>query len=390
MHSAQPADAALSRPLFVGGDGPEVAIKECLAIKGIVTRCGSRALAEGPVADENAAVVDALLARGCHIIGTANMHELAFGVTGVNAFLGTPVNAKWPDRIPGGSSSGSAALVAAGRCDFAVGTDTGGSVRMPACCCGVFGMKPTYGRISRAGAIPAESSLDCIGPFAATAKMLTKAMSLMDPSFAARPPATEFRLGRIAVSAEPQIVAAFERALAGVRAAEITLEHFEAAYEAGLVIINAEAADAFAALAHEDNGMDETVRARILAAEAGRLDADISRAEEIRLMFRSEVDHALEDCDALVLPTMPVVPPLLADAVDMRALIPLTALVRPFNLSGHPAITIPILTEDGLPAGVQLVGRIGGDEALCAIAEGLAATIDINPEAFAGDKRNGH
>lgn len=389
MQTERPADAALSRALRLGGDGPRVAIKECLAIAGLVTRCGSRAMAGDAPAGENAAVVDNLLESGCAIIGTANMHELAFGVTGINHFLGTPVNPKWSDRIPGGSSSGSAVLTAAGRCDFAVGTDTGGSVRMPACCCGVYGMKPTFGRISRKGAIPAESSLDCIGPFARSAEMLTKAMSLMDPTFKAEKPKSDFVLKRVATTADPEIAVAFEKALSAVPLEDVVLQHFDAAYGAGLTVINAEIAASFGELARENDEVDAIVRARILAAADNFSAEALAEAEAVREALRVEVDAALETADALVLPTMPVVPPTLEQSSDMRALLPLTAYVRPFNLTGHPAITMPVLTAGGLPAGIQLVGRMGGDEALCAVAEGLAGILFSETQDHAGDSNNG-
>lgn len=149
--------------LVIGVDGgPTVAVKDCLDIAGHVTRCGSAAYADAAPALTNSAVVDRLLEAGCRIVGKTRLHEIAYGMTGVNAYEGTPVNPRWPDRIPGGSSSGSAVAVAAGSVDFAIGTDTGGSVRQPAICCGVIGFKPTFGRVDRRGALPAVSSLDCI------------------------------------------------------------------------------------------------------------------------------------------------------------------------------------------------------------------------------------
>ncbi|MDP9632706.1 amidase [Ensifer sp. Root142] len=374
----QPQNSALSQTFRIGGDGLTVVIKECLSIRGLVTRCGCRALACGPSSSSNADVVDALIDNGCAIIGTANMHELAFGVTGVNDYLGTPLNPRWPDRIPGGSSSGSASLVAAGACDFAVGTDTGGSVRVPACCTGIFGMKPTYGRISRTGAIPAESSIDCIGPLAPTAAMLTRSMECMDPSFKRQDAAGPFRLVAVTVAASQEVQAAFDAALEGLVAASTPLEGLARAYQAGLVVINAEMARAFGDLARASEGLDPEVRSRILAAVDSFDSAALERAEEVRTLFQQEVDAALAHADALVLPTMPVVPPRLAEAGDMQALIPLTVLARPFNLSGHPAVTVPIRTAGGLPAGVQLIGRRGEDETLCAVTEWVAQQLKIN------------
>ena len=126
-------------------------------------------------------MVQALLDGGCRIIGKTSLHELAFGTTGINAWTGTPDNPLYPGRIPGGSSSGSATAVAAGLCDFSLGTDTGGSVRIPAACCGVFGLKPSFGRVSRRGVMPEQSTLDCVGPFARDMDMLIEAMGLIAP-----------------------------------------------------------------------------------------------------------------------------------------------------------------------------------------------------------------
>jgi amidase len=344
-----------------------------LGVAGEVTRCGSAAFADTPVETTHSAVVDLLLAKGVQIIGHVTMHELAFGVTGVNAFAGTALNPNWPDRIPGGSSSGSASAVAAGLCDFSIGTDTGGSIRQPACCCGVYGLKPTFGAIDRRGAVPRSSSLDVIGPFAATAVMLEQAAGMLLKDFEATAIKSP-RLAQIAVEADADVTDALADALKGQNVAQIKLPSFVDAYEAGLVVINHELASEFGQLARSDATLGDDVRARILAA-LNVTDAQRAEAEAIRARFTTEVDAALVNVDALVLPTMPCVPPTLAEATDPRASIPLTRLVRPFNLSGHPALTVPIKTAAGLPAGVQLVGRKGAEATLCAIAKTLSKAI---------------
>ena len=124
-------------------------------------------------------MVKNILKADCEIIGKTNLHELAFGITGINHAFGTPINPKYPELIPGGSSSGSAAAVAAKQADFTLGTDTGGSIRMPAACCGVYGLKPTFGRVSRKGVYPPSSSLDCVGPFANSVEMIEKPCKLL-------------------------------------------------------------------------------------------------------------------------------------------------------------------------------------------------------------------
>ncbi|ODU70612.1 MAG: glutamyl-tRNA amidotransferase [Novosphingobium sp. SCN 66-18] len=371
------ADAIIIQAMSLGGDGLRVAVKDSLDIAGYPTRGGSAALADAPPAARHADVVQAVLDAGCRIIGKANMHELAYGVTGVNGWTGTPANPLYPGHVPGGSSSGSAAAVAAGLCDFALGTDTGGSIRTPAACCGVFGLKPTFGRVSRRGAHPAVSSLDCVGPFALSMAMLEQAMAIIDPTFQAVETPSAIRLGRVACTADPAVAHAFDAALAGSAAhlKERTLPGMDDAFAANIAIIGAETWAAFGSLVASPD-MGDDVRQRLLNASKVNAD-DLARAEQVRARFRGEVDAALEGVDALVLPTMPVFVPTLEEAADAAAMLKLTALVRQFNLSGHPALSIPVATPTGLPIGIQLVGRIGGDAALCAAARALAPSLDI-------------
>lgn len=367
---------ALIADLELGGGGPRVAVKDCLDIAGYPTRCGSRAFADAAPAQANSAVVQALLDHGCRIVGKANMHELAYGVTGVNDWTGTPVNARFPDRIPGGSSSGSAVAVAAGLVDFAIGTDTGGSIRLPAACCGVFGLKPSFGAISRAGAQPAESSLDCIGPFARDMDGILSAMAMICPGFEPAPIPDRPKLARVVAKADPDVDAALEAVLGRARAdiEQVELPLLEAAFKAGLTIMGAEMAGTFAHLCGTGL-LGADIDGRLLAAS--NITAEqVAEAEAVRTRFTAEADAVLARFDALVMPTLPCVPPLLADAGDARAALQLTELVRPFNLSGHPALSLPMLTAQGLPAAVQLVGRKGGDAALCAVGQVVAEALD--------------
>lgn len=371
------ADAILVTPLSIGGDGLRVAVKDSIDIAGLPTRAGTAALADAPPAPANAEVVDALLAAGCRIIGKANLHELAFGVTGVNPVTGTPLNPRFPDRVPGGSSSGSAAAVAAAMADFALGTDTGGSVRTPACCCGIYGLKPTWGRVSRKGVMPPVSSLDCVGPFALSPAMLAQAMAILDPGFTPETLHRAPRLGRLAVEgAAPAVAAAIEQALATARPdiRPASVPGLDDAYEAGLTIINAENWAAIGPLT-DHPGMGADIRARLLAGSKTATPEAVAAAEAVRARVSAEVDAALEGLDALVLPTMPDVPPKLSEAGEARAAVGITRYVRAFNLTGHPALTLPLLTADGLPAGLQLVGRKGEDARLIAVAAWIAAAL---------------
>ncbi len=370
--------AVFRATLSLGGSGPSVAVKDCLDIAGYVTGCGSAAFADAAPAAEHADVVKAILVSGCRITGKTGMHELAFGMTGVNPHYGTPVNVQWPDRIPGGSSSGSAVAAAAGLCDFAIGTDTGGSIRLPAVCCGVYGLKPSFGRISRRGAIPAESSLDCIGPLARSAGWLAKAMAAMNPAFVAETFDEPPRLVNILTDCAPEIGKAVEDVLALTRLAPplTELPSLSEAFSAGMTIIGREAFAAFGGLLADGASLGDDVKRRLEATSA-ITDAEIAEAERVRVRFTSEVDAVLTDADALVLPALPVVPPSLEQASDPRRVLQLSRLIRPFNLSGHPALVMPVRTAGGLPAGIQLVGRKGEDARLCAVAEWLAENVPV-------------
>jgi len=354
--------------LDLGGDGPRVAVKDCLDIAGYRTACGSRAFADAPAAERHANVVEALLDAGCRIVGKANMHELAYGVTGINGWTGTPDNPLFPGRVPGGSSSGSAVAVAAGLADFAIGTDTGGSIRVPATCCGVAGLKPTFARVSRQGAHPASTTLDCIGPFARDVATLETAMTIIDPAFApvARPSAPTLGIVEVEVDADVGAAAAIAISKTGLETIPVSLPSFADAFRAGITIMAAEMAPLFGHLCGTGL-LGADVDARIAAAtkvSAG----EVLIAELVRKKFTAEVNAALATVDALVLPAMPSVPPLIEEAADAPRTLRMTSLVRPFNVSGHPVLSLPLRTADGLPAGLQLVGRKSEDAVLCALA----------------------
>ena len=354
-----------------GIDGPTIAIKDSIDIAGYRTTAASRALAVTPVAIEHAEVVQRLLDAGWRIKGKANMHELAFGMTGINDFTGTPRNPQDITRIPGGSSSGSASAVGLGLVDVALGTDTGGSVRGPAACCGVIGMKPTFGRVSRRGVAPVDTTLDCVGPFAREMRVLIGAMTAIDPSFdphTAHRDASKARVGIVAVDADVPIGKAVAHAVrhAGFASRGIELASIGDAFAAGLAVINAETWHAFGHLV--DTGkLGADLLARLRAA-SNTTRADVEAAEKVRRIFTAAVDRALEEVDVLVLPTLPAFPITLEAARAGTSVITMSSLIRPFNLSGHPALSIPLPVENApLKAGLQIVGRKGADEKVCAI-----------------------
>ncbi len=361
-------------PLALGAEGGlTVAVKDCLDIAGLPTRCGSKAYADAAPAREHAAVVARLIGAGCRIVGKTRLHEIAYGMTGVNAFEGTPVNPHWPDRIPGGSSSGSAVAVAAGLVDVAIGTDTGGSVRQPAICCGVIGLKPTFGLVDRTGALPAASSLDCIGPLARRIGMIDRAMEIIAPDYRAETLAQPPRLVFLRPDdrADPVMAEAHAGLAAGSTVVRhVRLPHLDDAFGAAMTVIARETLNANRALLDAGAPFGADIRARLEGARAVT-DADLAAAEEIRVLFTRTVDAALIDADVIVTLALPQVPPLLSEAADPAKVLPLTRYQRPFNLSGHPAIVLPVVSSAGLPSGVQLIARKGADARLVAVARWL-------------------
>ncbi|WP_322070860.1 amidase [Paraburkholderia bannensis] len=374
--------STLLEQFSLGGQGaasPTIVVKDSIDIAGYRTTGASRALADVAPARQHAEVVQRLLDRGWHIVGKANMHELAFGMTGLNAFTGTPINPQDATRIPGGSSSGSAAAVGARLADAALGTDTGGSIRGPAACCGVIGLKPTFGRVSRAGAAPATSTLDCVGPFAREMRTIVAAMSAISPLFdlsVATSVASDTRVGIVRAEARHDISEAVELA---VRNANFALEPIDLpglsdAFTAGLSIINRETSAAFGHLVETGN-LQPDLEARLRAA-ANTSDQDVENAERVRAHFTRAVDHALETVDVLVMPTLPDFPITLEQARNGTSVIAMSSLIRPFNLSGHPALSLPIPVKNtALKAGLQIIGRHGADERVCAVASRIEAAL---------------
>lgn len=353
------------------GNGIRVAVKDSIDIAGTPTGLGSNARKNIEPALQNAEVVKYLLAAGHQVIGKAVMHELAFGVTGINHYSGTPLNHFYPKLIPGGSSSGSAAAVAAGIADYALGTDTGGSVRFPAACCGVFGYKPTFGRVSRIGVWPAHSSLDCVGTFAADLSTLQLSMQAIDPTFQpiSNPSKLSFALVKNTCAQQDVTVELEEyfKSLS-ISLTLVDLPLLDEAFDAGLVIINSEMTTASAELLTSGLlGEDISIR---LKKASQTTETNLNQAEKIRKDFTAEVDNLLVEADVLVMPAIPKNPMSLQDALAGATDLKMTALVRPFNLSGHPALVIPF-EVNGSPIGIQLIGRKDADEVVFAAAHAI-------------------
>ncbi len=396
--------AIFSQCFSVGNGDLTVAVKDSIDIAGFPTRAGSQALADAPSALQHAEVIESVLAAGGQLIGKTTMHELAYGMSGVNHWVGTAENVFFPDLIPGGSSSGSAAAVAKGLADFSLGTDTGGSVRVPAACCGVFGFKPTFGRVSRKGVMPEYSSLDCVGPFATSAEMLITAMTAIDSSFKPFSEASiehqdrssvskkidkeTVRLGVVTVDAEPEVLSTVNGFIqqTGFETQAVSLPGLKAAFDAGMTLINAET---WAACGQylATGQVGEDVAKRLANAENTSAEA-IEQAELIRKQFTAEVDAALEHVTVLVMPTLPSIPMALSDALAGQTDLQISAFVRPFNLSGHPALSLPLLSQNCRPVGLQLIGRKGDDERLCELARMMSTDAGSTEQQLANLKNN--
>ena len=336
------------------------------------TTYGSAIFAEH-VPDATAPAVAGLEAAGYVSVGKANLHEFAWGITSENDFFGWVPNPIAPGRTPGGSSGGNAAALALGLADAAIGTDSGGSVRIPAACCGIVGFKPTHGLISLEGCWPLAPSFDHAGPMARDVATCERMMEVLAPGFApaALPALADLRVGVAWLAgADPGVRACVEAAAARFGATEeVALPPFP---HDTYPLFSREAADVhrelFAAR-REDYGENvayKLERAMLVSEEAA---ADAARARE---RYRERVAELAADVDLLLTPTLEMVAPAagLGDLVLRERMIRFT---YPFNATGAPALALPCGTaEDGLPASVQLVGRPGDDALVLAVGRALS------------------
>jgi aspartyl-tRNA(Asn)/glutamyl-tRNA(Gln) amidotransferase subunit A len=392
-----------------GGDGPllgvPLAIKDVICVDGLPTTCGSRIL-ENYVPPFNATVVEKLRAAGAVLLGKTNTDEFAMGSSTENsAFF--PTHNPWNlDCVPGGSSGGSAAAVAAGLACGALGSDTGGSVRQPASYCGIVGMKPTYGRVSRWGLVAFASSLDQIGPLArnvADLSILLEAIAGYDPreSTSVNTPVPDYpasltgdaRGVRIGVPREyfvegmqPEVVVAVQsaiRALAdlGAEIVDVSLPHTDYALPVYYLIAPAEAsanlgrydgiryglslpgADLWDSYRQtREQGFGPEVKRRIMlgtyALSAGYYDAYYLKASQVRTLIRRDFDRALEQCDVLVAPTTPRTAFRIGEKVDDPLQMYLEdVFTLALSLAGLPGLSLPCgFDAAGLPIGMQIMG----------------------------------
>ncbi|RLM46972.1 Asp-tRNA(Asn)/Glu-tRNA(Gln) amidotransferase subunit GatA [Haloarcula sp. Atlit-47R] len=408
-------------------DGPladtTVAVKDNISTEGVRTTCGSAMLSDY-VPPYDATVVQRLKDAGATIPGKTNMDEFGMGTTTETSAFGPVENPVAEGRVPGGSSGGSAAVVAAGDADLALGSDTGGSIRCPAAFCGVVGIKPTYGLVSRYGLVAYANSLEQIGPIAPTVEDAAELLDVIagpdehdattqeapeaDGSYAAAADGDVDGLSigvptELLNGADQEVVETFWTALDDLEAQgasyhEVDLPSVEHAVEAYYVIAMSEASsnlarfdgvrygqsggydgnwnDSFANAREE--GFGEEVKRRVLlgtyALSAGYHDKYYKKAQDARAWVKQDFDEALDDADVLASPTMPVPPMKRGESLDDPLTMYLAdANTTPVNLANLPAISVPAgETDDGLPVGLQLVGPAFGEREIIRAGSALA------------------
>jgi aspartyl-tRNA(Asn)/glutamyl-tRNA(Gln) amidotransferase subunit A len=371
------------RELAAGRDrgplhGVPVSIKDLFDVRGTPTTAASR-VREGHVAAEDAPAIAHLREAGAVFVGKTNLHEFALGTTSEDSAFGAVHHPADPARSPGGSSGGSAVSVAAGMAWASIGSDTGGSIRIPAAACGVVGLKPSYGEVSTVGVVPLSPSLDHAGPLArsvADAYLMYRVLvgDAAPPPLAPRP-LTGLRLAvprpYFFDVLDDEVRARFEEALerlraAGVHVEETAIEHAGDISRIYVPLCLTEAAAYHAPMLDEMADRYTPPVRRRLEMGRGIPAEDYARALLGREMLRREVDAALAGCDALALPALPIPAPLLGSESVRSVMLRLTQL---FNLTGHPAISIPCgQTAGGLPCGFQLAGQRMGTGALLSAA----------------------
>lgn len=408
--------------------GIPLAIKDNLCTQGIRTTCSSRML-ETFVPPYESTVTERLWQAGGVLLGKTNLDEFAMGSSTETSYFGPSRNPWDPERVPGGSSGGSSAAVAAGECMASLGSDTGGSIRQPASFCGVVGLKPTYGRVSRWGLVAFASSLDQVGPFArsvADAAAVLQVIAGHDPLDATsldvpvpdylaalgREDLRGMRIGLLreafAEGLDPEVEAAVRRAAdhlqsLGCELVDVSCPRFQAGIATYYVIAPSEAS---ANLARYDgvkyglrqpggdslgtmtaltraSGFGAEVQRRILigtyALSAGYVDAFYRKALQVRTLIRQDFDRAFADVDLLLTPTAPTTAFRAGDhADDPLALYLADLLTIPANLAGLPAISVPCgFDSQGLPIGLQLMAPVLAEERLLKVAHRYETTAGV-------------
>ncbi|HKY12334.1 MAG TPA: amidase [Gaiellaceae bacterium] len=360
----------LARPESVPTDGISLAVKDLFDTAGLTTTYGSILFADH-VPERSAEAVGRLERAGYVDVGKTNLHEFAYGVTSQNPHFGTVPNPIAPGRTAGGSSGGSAAALAAGLADAALGTDSGGSIRIPAACCGIVGFKPTYGLVPLDGCFPLAPTFDHAGPMARTVADCSAMLEALVPEFQRKPT----RRVSIGVAWDDRCTPLVgERIREAAALLDARAVDFPLPTTIGKAFMR-EVADVHRDLFAENAACyGPNVRAKIERC-LEVTDTEAAEAVNRRNGYREEADAALGELDLLLTPTLAfVAPPVPADEREIReALIQFTF---PFNALGWPALALPAgAAEDGLPASIQLVGRPGADALVLAIGQELEASL---------------
>jgi amidase/aspartyl-tRNA(Asn)/glutamyl-tRNA(Gln) amidotransferase subunit A len=397
-YNAWLARFSLTRP---DADGPlsgvAVGVKDNMAVRGVELTCGSRAF-EGVVPDRHAAVVDGLLAAGAEVAGKTNLDELAFGPTSETSAFGPVANPRDPDHVTGGSSAGSAAAVAAGEVDLALGSDTGGSIRIPASYCGIVGHKPTYGLVPLDGVVPLAYSMDHVGPLATDVETAARGLdAVADPApghetdYAADlgTDLSTLTVGVVERLFAEHVEAGVERTVrdaigeladAGATVREVEIDGLERSREAWWGIAPAEFAATYAtnaiglwrrvdadptlsaAMARVRRGSSRALgtTAKEMLALGGHLlethdGHHYARAQRLRASLTAAFDAAFETVDLIASPATPTTA-LELGGFERGVSAPVNWDTHPTDLTGHPSISLPCGEADGLPVGLQLIG----------------------------------
>jgi len=402
LADADRVDAALAAGRDPGPlAGVPFAVKNLFDIAGVVTLAGSKIHADRPAAARDATAVAALRRAGAVLVGALNMDEYAYGFTTENTHYGATRNPRGLDRVAGGSSGGSAAAVAAGMVPLALGTDTNGSIRVPAALCGVFGLKPTYGRLSRAGVVLFASSFDHVGPLARSARDLALAFDVLqepdprDPACTDRAP--ERCAGSLDEGARGLRIAIADGYFARGGAAEchgavaraadalgvtrrVTLPEAHRARAAAFVITTSEGAQMhLESLRTRAKDFDPMVRDRFLAGALVPAPLYV-RAQRFRTWFRDRVREVFRDVDVLLAPTTPWPAPRfgqeksLFDGAEVLTRPTLGIFTQPLSFIGLPVVAVPIPRAGALPVGVQVVAAPWNERAALRVAAALEAS----------------
>jgi AtzE family amidohydrolase len=388
--------------------GVPFAVKNLFDIEGLTTLAGAKINAENPVAMQDATAVSRLKQAGAILVGALNMDEYAYGFVTENSHYGSTRNPHDITRVAGGSSGGSAAAVSAGMVPLTLGSDTNGSIRVPAALCGVFGLKPTYGRLSRAGVALFSSSFDHIGPFARTVRDIATVFDVLqgpderDPVCTKRLPVETRNLGsldngiRIAIASDyftqkaaPEVLEAVQKVADALNVKDyVTIPEAHRARAAAFVITASEGANLhLEKLRQRPQDFDPATRDRFLAGALIPSDWYI-QAQRFRKWYRDRVREVFKNLDVIIAPTTPISAPLIGqdtmilDGEEILVRPHLGLFTQPLSFIGLPVLSVPIQRDNALPLGVQLIAAPYNEALILRVAAvlesmGVVSVVEI-------------